>query len=146
MITFKEMNLNDLDEMVAMYIETFNSEPWNDEWTYETAYKRLHAMINVEDFYGICAYKDNTMCGMVLGCKEQYYNGIMFNLREFCVKNSLRGLGLGQTILKEFEKRLKKLGVTEMNLLTMKNAKTEGFYEKCEYKPYDFMIMMGKEL
>lgn len=146
MITFKEMNLNDLDEMVDIFIETFNCEPWNDNWTYETAYKRLHAMINVEDFYGLCAYKDGILCGMILGCMEQYYNGIMFNLREFCVNNKLRGLGIGSKIINELENRLRHKGVTEMNLVTMINNKTEGFYNKCGYKEYNSMVMMGKKL
>lgn len=146
MIKYKEMNLNDLHEIVDMYIECFNSEPWNDNWTNETAYKRLHAMINVEDFYGICAYKDNILCGMILGCKEQYYNGIMFNLREFCVRNSLRGLGIGQKMINELECRLKNQGVTDMILYTMRNDKTEGFYSKCGYKAFDDMVVMGKKL
>lgn len=146
MITYKEMNLENLDEIVDMYIESFNCEPWNDKWTKETAYKRLHAMINVEDFYGICAYKDEVMCGMILGCKEQYYNGIMFNLREFCVRNSLRGSGIGQKMIDELENRLKIQGVTEMILYTIKDDKTEGFYKKCGYKTYNSMTVMGKEL
>lgn len=41
-----------------MYIETFNSPPWNDEWTIENASKRLHQMIHCEDFYGIKAYQE----------------------------------------------------------------------------------------
>ncbi|HEY5561668.1 MAG TPA: hypothetical protein VIK72_07925 [Clostridiaceae bacterium] len=28
-------------EATSLYIKVFNSEPWNDNWTLETAYKRL---------------------------------------------------------------------------------------------------------
>lgn len=45
---------------------------------------------------------------MILGSKEQFYDGIILNIKEFCVKNGLRGQGLGSEIFKEFEIRIKK--------------------------------------
>lgn len=145
-LDYKDMQLSDLDYLIDMYIESFNSEPWNDKWTKETAYKRLHAMINVEDFYGLCAYKDKEICGMIIGCREQYYDGIIFNLREFCVKNSLRGYGIGQKIMNQLEMRLKSQNVTEIVLYTTRNHMTEGFYKNCNFKTYDNMTVMGKKL
>lgn len=69
------MTLEMLDEMAQIYVDTFNSEPWNDHWTFETARKRLHQMIQVEDFVGMTAYEDGRLCGMILGSKEQFYDG-----------------------------------------------------------------------
>lgn len=31
---YKEVTLDSLDELAHLYVETFNSEPWNDEWTF----------------------------------------------------------------------------------------------------------------
>ena len=39
---YEEITLEYLDELAELYVETFNSEPWNDEWTVDTAKKRLH--------------------------------------------------------------------------------------------------------
>lgn len=39
---YEEITLEHLDELADLYVETFNSEPWNDEWTVDTAKKRLH--------------------------------------------------------------------------------------------------------
>lgn len=146
MIAYKDMNINDVAEIAKMYIETFNSPPWNDKWTTETATKRLSQMINVEDFYGMCAYIDNQLCGMILGSKEQFFDGVMFNIKEFCVKNSLRGQGIGTEILKEFETRLRNCGIGEIILLTSKGDGTEGFYQKRGLESYNGMVMMGKRL
>lgn len=55
---FNEITLLDINELANMYIETFNSPTWNDEWTIENASKRLHQMIHCEDFYGIKAYQE----------------------------------------------------------------------------------------
>ena len=75
-------------------------------------------MINVEDFYGLCAYKDNKICAVIIGCREEFYDGVVFNLREFFVDNSLRGNGIGHNMIKELEKRLKKQNVKEIVLYT----------------------------
>ena len=72
---FKQIELSDLNVLVKMYIETFNAGPWNDEWTVETASRRLTQMIKCPDSYGLLAYVDNVPAGMILGAEEQYYNG-----------------------------------------------------------------------
>lgn len=143
---FEEITLLDINELSNMYVETFNSPPWNDEWSIETASKRLHQMINCEDFYGIKAYQEEILCGMILGSQEQFYNGIMFNIKEFCVKNEMRNKGIGTKILSEFEKQLRKKGIVEIVLFTSRNDGTEGFYQKRGLKSYNSMVMMGKEL
>lgn len=143
---FEEINLTDIEELAKMYVETFNSPPWNDEWSMETASKRLYQMINSEDSYGLKAYEDGLLCGMILGAKEQYYNGIMFNLKEFCVKNEMRNKGIGTRIFDEFEQRLKNNGITEIVLFTSRDDSTESFYIKRGLTSYNGMVMMGKQL
>lgn len=144
-MNFKEITTSDIKEIADMYVETFNSPPWNDEWTIETASKRLHQMINCESAYGLVAYEDEVICGMILGSEEQYYNGIMFNIKEFCVRNNIRNKGFGTKILEEFEKCLKGKGITEIILFTSKDDGTKGFYEKMGLHSYNEMVMMGKQ-
>jgi aminoglycoside 6'-N-acetyltransferase I len=143
---FKEIKIEDIEILSSMYVETFNSPPWNDEWTIETASKRLYQMINCEGFYGLIAYKEEMVVGMILGSEEQFFNGVMFNIKEFCIKNKMRNNGIGTILLKEFEKRLKNRGVTEIILFTSREDGTEGFYNKRGLKPYNGMVMMGKKL
>ena len=143
---FEEISLLDVNELSSMYVETFNSPPWNDEWSRETASIRLRQMINCEGFFGIKAYQDDVLCGMILGNQEQFYNGIMFNIKEFCVKNKMRNNGIGTKILAEFEKELRNKGITEIVLFTSRNDGTEGFYHKRGLKSYNSMVMMGKDL
>lgn len=146
MTVFKQIEIEDTDELAEIYVESFNAYPWNDRWTVETASKRLHQMINCESFYGIKAYIDLNLCGMILGNEEQFYNGVVFNIKEFCIKNSLRGNGIGTEIFKEFEKRLKLRNIDEIILCTLKNENTEGFYNKMGLKSNSQMTVMGKKL
>jgi predicted N-acetyltransferase YhbS len=146
MIEYRNITLDDIDVLAEMYVETFNSEPWNDRWTIETASKRLHQMINVEDFCGLLAKENGIICGMILGSKEQFYDGVMLNIKEFCVKNGMRGKGLGSEIFKEYEIRMKKEGVKEIILFTSKGDYTEHFYHKQGLESYNGLTLMGKQL
>lgn len=56
-------------------------------------------MINTEDFYGLCTYRNQLMCGVILGSMEQFFNGIMSNVKEFWGKNGMRGSGIGMEII-----------------------------------------------
>ncbi|EPS48275.1 GNAT family acetyltransferase [Clostridium botulinum CFSAN002367] len=102
-MNFKEITISDIKEIADMYVTTFNSSPWNDEWTIETASKRLYQMINCESSYGLVAYEDKLICGMILGSEEQYYNSVMFNIKEFCVRNDVRSKGFGTKFLKNLK-------------------------------------------
>lgn len=146
MLEYKIITLDYVKELAEMYVETFNSEPWNDRWTIDTASKRLHQMINVEDFCGILARKNDILCGMILGSKEQFFDGIMLNIKEFCVKNEMRGQGLGTKIFKEFEVRMKEEGIKEIILFTSRGDYTEHFYHKHGLESYSELTLMGKQL
>ncbi|EPY2272020.1 GNAT family N-acetyltransferase [Clostridium sporogenes] len=145
-MNFKEMTVSDIKEVVDIYVHTFNSPPWNDKWTIETASKRLYQMINCESSYGLIAYEDELICGMILGSEEQFYDGVMFNIKEFCVRNDIRNKGFGTKIFEEFENRLKGKGITEITLVTTKDYRTEGFYKKRGLQSNNEMVVMGKEL
>lgn len=143
---FEEIVSAKIGELAEMYVETFNAPPWNDKWTIETASKRIQQMINCEDFYGLIAYDEAELCGMILGSEEQFYDGKMFNLKEFCVKNGRRNQGLGKKIYAEFEKRLKERHVDKIILFTLKDEGVETFYLRRGFYNHSKMIMMGKDI
>ena len=86
------------------------------------------------------------MCGAIIGCMEQFYNGIMFNVKEFWIKNGMRGNGIGTQIFAEFEKKLKEKQVSEIILFTSKGDFTEHFYHKQNMKSNPQMIFMHKKI
>ena len=143
---YRELNLSKLDEVIPMFIETFNEEPWNDKWTEEITKKRLTQMINCQGAYGLVAYLNNEVVGMILGNHEYYYTGIQFVIKEFCVNNKLKGKGIGTKLLNEFEKRLKDKGIKEIVLTTLRNEKTEGYYKNRGYSETQESIIMEKKL
>lgn len=141
---YRKITPKDVPELARIYAETFNSDPWYDKWTQKTAEKRLSQMVNNGGFFGIVSYDEEGITGMILGEAEQYFDGVIFNIKEFCVKNDLRGKGIGTELLSEFERMLRGMGIRETVLMT--NLEDEEFYKKRGFKRSRGIIYMGKEL
>ena len=135
-----------LDDMTKIFIEAFNSEPWNEKWTEDIVKKRLLQLMNFDDFYGIVALDNDNIIGFILGNDEYYYNSTQFIIKEFCVDTKIKGMGIGKQIIEEFENRLKRRGVNEIVLMTLRSDDTLGFYNKRGYKNIDDLVMMNKSI
>jgi ribosomal protein S18 acetylase RimI-like enzyme len=146
MIVYKELIREHINEIAEIYVDAFNCEPWNDEWTIESASKRISQMMNCEGFDGLIVCEDEKILGMILGNHEHYYNGMHFHIKEFCVDLNLRGKGVGAQLIEEFTQRLKYKGIDEIILCTSRGDVTEGFYRKHGFKSFEGMVMMGKEI
>ncbi len=143
---FEVVTAGGLEELAASYARTFNAPPWNDGWTPATAKRRLEGVLSGLGTYGLCAREEGKLLGTVLGQEEQYYNGVMFNIKEFWVQNGLEGQGIGAALFAAFEARLKERGVGEIILFTAKGEAPEQFYRKQGLQPYPGLVFMGKEL
>lgn len=143
-MVYIEMNLEDVTKIIDLYIRTFNREPWNDHWQIESVEKRLMQMAKAPDFYGLMMYQEKELIGFILGNQQQYYDGIKFEIKEFCIDPRYQSGGYGTTLLAEFERRLMVQGVNEVLLLTLHNPQTEGFYEKKGYSLSNSMVLMTK--
>jgi len=145
-VVYKKISEDMLKEIIEVFIEAFNSEPWNDSWTVKTSYKRLYPIVLTEGFLGLSAYQDNKMCGFVMGYFEQYCDEKQFVIKEFAIRNVGRGQGVGSKLLMEFEQRLREKGVKKITLLTLKGNLTEHFYEKSGFETDNKIIFMDKTL
>ena len=146
MVEYKELTKEHIREIAEIYVDAFNSEPWNDEWTIKSASLRISQMINCEGFDGLVAYEDEKLIGMILGNHEYYYDAIIFQIKEFCVDVKVKGSGIGTKLLDKFTVRLKSKGIDRIVLLTARSDRTEGFYKKHGFENFEDMVMMGKEI
>jgi ribosomal protein S18 acetylase RimI-like enzyme len=143
---FKEMERQNINQIADLFMRVFNEEPWNDAWTFENAYKRLLPMMDRPGFYGMECYENNELAGMILGNSEQYFDGISFQIIEFCINNRLQKKGMGTALLDAFTNELKKKGISNIFLITSRGLLTEGFYIKKGFVTNEGMILMSKKL
>lgn len=136
----------DLKEISEVYVEVFNTEPWNDNWTSQTAYNRLKDIFESPKFVGLKYSLDGQVKGAVLGNCEQWYEGMHFNVREMFVSSDLQGKGIGTQLLDQIEIEVKKKDVRTLILFTEKDCETDNFYRKNGFGELDFMSMLEKSI
>ena len=132
--------------LAKVYADSFNSEPWNERWTEKSAAARLRKIAADWDFIGLYAVENGEICGMILGASMPFYTGKPFEVKEFCVNNSMRGCGIGGKLYRKFEEMLKSSGVTDIFLFTIAGDLTERFYNKMGFSTDDFAVLMRKVL
>lgn len=137
-----DMELCHIIKYAELFVSVFNSEPWNDSWTKETAVIRIENMMKTNTFIGKALFFENDLKGIIWGQKEQYYNGIHFQIQEFCVKITEQNKGYGKKLLQALKDELSEIGVINTYLITSKGEKTEGYYSKRGFITSDCMILM----
>lgn len=141
---FKELTIEDLEELIRRYISYYNSE--DGEWTYGLAKKRLEQIFLTPNFYGIGLYNGSELLGFAIGWFKQFDDIQLFYLEEILVFKEHQNQGFGSTILKELESLVKRLGAQKVNLLTTHEDKHQDFYSRLGYKKSEFLIPMVKKI
>lgn len=142
----EKLDKKHLKECSRMYAETFNSEPWNDNWNKIKSYKRLKDIYDTPGFLGLGVFDQDQLKGAVLGNIEQWYEGYMYNLKEMFVNQEDKRSGIGSYLIVGLQKISKELGVNSISLFTSRSNLTENFYIKNGFIAEEDMIMMHKNI
>src|SRR4051812_719510 len=96
----RQFRERDLQAVAKLYVNTFNSPPWNDGWTIEVAQERLSRYFRTPDSLGVVAIENSEVIAFALGVMERCINGEHFHLKEMCCDAKHRRHGIGTHILK----------------------------------------------
>ena len=131
----KIRSIAELEQCAAMYPAAYNTAPWNDKWTYETATALLTCYYNTPQFMGWIARQNNEIVGCLVGNIEPYYSGSIFILKEVFVSVESQGLGVGRSLLAEAKQQLKSIDI-KMILLSTRTSIFD-FYAKSGFTKMD---------
>ena len=144
--TISEMNTENIDEVLGFYIDYYNN---NEDacWTRETARKRLHQVLSIEDSYSlILRAEDETAIGFVMGYFKQYDDIVGYTLEEIVIAPDCQHKGLGNELLKDLEIRVKNKGASCVELQAVKDEMHEHFYGKAGYGNASNFVLKTKWL
>ena len=88
-----------LNAAARMFIDIFNSPPWNDNWTTVSAHERLNSIMCSYGYIGFAAFANNQLIGFAAGNIEPFYDGNTFYLREIAVAPQYQRTGIGKALL-----------------------------------------------
>lgn len=137
---------NDLLKCMDTFISVFNQEPWNDEWSTETANLYLMDFTNTPGFIGVVAVEGEEVIGFVLGVRKQWWSGEEFFINELCVTIEKQKTGVGSSLMNFLMQTLESSGISNITLLTDRGAPAEAFYKKFGFTEIDRLVFMNKNL
>ena len=133
-----------LDECAHLLASAFNAEPWNANYTFDTAKKELAWTLDVPGFVGLVAL-DEGVVAFTVGYIEQDDEREIFCLKTLCVRPDAQGKGVGSRLMQRLKEKLEKMGVNLIYLTTHKGTPAESFYKKIGYKVSDEDVVMTHE-
>lgn len=143
---YEKIEMKDINKLSDIFMNAFNSSPWNEEWTHENSSEHLSMMIECSNYYGMVSRDDGDIVAFIIGHYQSFYTGLQFIIDDFCTDVNKHGKGYGKTLLDEFSESLKEKGVKKIILNTLNTDRTEGFYNNRGYETLDDMIVMEKNL
>ncbi|MEM8809269.1 MAG: GNAT family N-acetyltransferase [Cyanobacteria bacterium P01_G01_bin.38] len=121
-------------------VSVFNSEPWCENWTLETAQARLLHLFQSPGFVGF-GTGTPAVIGLVLGNWEPWEDHKLFYLREICIHPAHQRQGLGSQLIKFLLTHLSQIQVRHVYLVTQKGILAERFYLKHGFAPSERILM-----
>jgi aminoglycoside 6'-N-acetyltransferase I len=140
-VEFEELSFEDILQVVPLYMEVFNSAPWNDGWSEQAASERMRSFARFPEFFGLKILAGGLAIGFALGWAERWVNAWQFHLYEMCILPKLQGKGYGRMLLTELEKQTREKGQTGIFLQTSAQAPAFQFYEACGYRDRGLTIL-----
>ena len=129
----ENLNKDHLDECAHLLVSVFNAEPWNANYTFDTARKELTWTLDVPGFLGLVSFDDG-VAAFAVGYVEQANEREVFCLKTLCVRSEAQGKGVGSRLMQHLRDKLGKMGVNSIYLTTHRETPAESFYKKIGYR------------
>ena len=139
----REMLLKDIPAVLPLYISYYN-EHENSQWNENTAAKRIHQVLSMEDSYSLIAEDGNRVLGFAMGYFIQYDDIIGYTLEEIIIAYKFQNQGIGSILLRELEQRVKEKGASCIELQAVNDDMHERYYGKAGYQNAKNFVMKVK--
>lgn len=134
------------EEILELYVKSFRMEPWNEEWTLDMAYMRINDYLQNPMAIGYEARQDGIIVGFLMGYMTSYLGVKEFHIQDFVISVDFSRMGLGSKMLSLVQQDVERRGVEAINLLTLRDPRTEGFYNKNGYGINSNLVFMNKSI
>jgi len=134
------------EEILELYVKSFRMEPWNEEWTLDMAGMRINDYLQNPMAIGYEARQDGIIVGFLMGYMTSYLGVKEFHIQDFVISVDFSRMGLGSKMLSLVQQDVERRGGEAINLLTLRDPRTEGFYNKNGYEINSNLVFMNKSI
>lgn len=143
-ITYRQMQKEDIAKVTPLFIEYWNGT--GDAWTPELVYSRVWQVLGSPDSYCMIAEDGERPVGFAMGRFETFYDLTAYDLVEIIVAPAYQGNGIGTSMMAELEGRVRELGATMIQLISVRDEMHEHFYSKLGYGDAGNLKLKSKSL
>ena len=141
----REMKLSDIKAVLPMYLAYYNDQE-DGCWTEESAGKRIHQVLSMEDSYSLILEDGNLVLGFVMGYFKQYDDIVGYTLEEIVIAFEHQNKGIGSVLLQEIERQVRERGASCVELQAVLDERHERYYGKAGYRNASNFVMKVKWL
>jgi N-acetylglutamate synthase-like GNAT family acetyltransferase len=146
-LLFRELNIEDKEEIVDLFIETYKKEPWNENWDKEIACAKISNLLMNSSAINYCVTNnENKIIGVLLGYSNYFIDKKEYYVDEFFIDLNYHRKGIGKKFMDYVEENIKQNGHTCIVLLTKKSFPSEYFYKNIGFNTSPYMILMYKDI
>lgn len=143
---FQTFGAAHLHEAGALCAVCFNSPPWNDGWTAESASTRLAALLAFPTSVGCVVSRQERLLGLALGHLEPWTDGLHFYLSELCIDPKGQRRGVGAALLADLMRRLGEYGIRIVYLPTEPASGAEPFFREQQFQDDALALKLWRDI
>lgn len=128
----REMTIFDINAVLPLYVSYYNEQE-KGCWTEESARKRIHQVLSMEDSFSLILEKNDSAIGFAMGYFKQYDDIIGYTLEEIIIAYKYQNQGIGSALLHELERIVKEKGASCIEIQAVNDEHHHKFYGKADY-------------
>ena len=141
----KMISESDLEICAEIYTAAFTAPPINYHWiTHAKARRYINDLTRTPGSIGYTYLIDGETAAFCIGTLDNYFDGNIYEIREFAVNPKHQRGGTGSAFLKELETKLAGYEVMAISLNTSQNLPAFGFYLKNGYEEVTENVSLTK--
>lgn len=140
----RQLNINDIDAVKIVFLNTFSKTPWNDTWTCQQLHEYISEIMENRSSLSFGIYQNDILVGIALGRIKSWYEGTEYWIEEFGILPELQQNGIGSKFISEIEAILSQKGIAHIVLLTERNVPAYRFYKKNGFEENSEITVFSK--
>lgn len=139
MLFLRDCTKEDIPDAALMMCAVYAEPPFNEQWQYERAERRITAFLSGIGAKGYSLNIETQVIGYLFGRKDITAKGDVFYVEELFVNPVYQRKGSGSMAIDQLKEELRKEGVYKIELHTL--SEDISFYEKNGFKPSTFQYL-----
>ncbi len=143
----KRIGTGETEEIKELFLRVFTAEPWKDDWSdREQLNAYIHDLTGQSNSLTFGLYEGEKLIGVSMGNIKHWFTGTEYYIDELCIRPDRQGQSLGTLFLKEIEKAILEMGLTQIFLQTESTVPAYYFYRKNGFNELKEHVSFAKKL